>query len=207
MNLRSVAVFALIAGAAGLASCRGLWQPKPAQSASAERGKQIYERHCIACHAPRATGDAFLAVPALAGQRREYLQLQIERFSTDERHSAQMDWAFKRSPMDLSQAAADIAAYLSDLPVTRFADADLRFQAEGEAIFAAQCAACHAADARGNPIGAIPSIRAQHDSYLVNRLHRFASVSPTVVIPAHRIDDHAVIAVSAYLSSLEGAPH
>jgi cytochrome c553 len=187
---------------AGLASCEStpaLQQPVPVAQI---RGKAIYQRDCVACHAQQGAGVAFTAVPALAGQRFEYLREQIENFSTDERHSPPMRWAFNRASTKPLQSADDLAAYLSHLPAQRFASGDPRFHAEGEKGYAALCVACHAEDARGNPAGTIPSLRTQQDSYLVNRLRGFASSSPATRIAAHEVDDHTIVAIAAYLSSL-----
>lgn len=115
-----------------------------------------------------------------------------------------MRWAFNRASTKPLQSADDLATYLSHLPVQQFASGDPRFHAEGEKDYATLCAACHAEDARGNPAGSIPSLRAQHDSYLVGRLRRFASSSPAIRIAAHEVDDHVIVAVAAYLSSLHG---
>lgn len=189
--------------AAGLASCESTPALQPVPLAQA-RGKALYQRECVGCHTQHGTGDAFMAVPALAGQRFEYLREQIQNFSSDERHSTPMRWAFNRASTRPLQSADDLAAYLSHLPAQRFAGGDPRFHAEGEKDYVAQCAACHAMDARGNPAGSIPSLRAQHDAYLVNRLRRFASSSPTIRITGHGVDDHTMIAIAAYLSSLRG---
>jgi cytochrome c553 len=145
-----------------------------------------------------------MAVPALAGQRFEYLREQIGNFATDERHSPRMRWAFNRASTKPLQSADDLATYLSHLPAQRFASGDPGFHAEGEKDYATLCAACHAEDARGNPAGTTPSLRAQHNGYLVNRLRQFASTSPTVKIAAHEVDDHTIVAIAAYLSSLPG---
>jgi cytochrome c553 len=59
-------------------------------------------------------------------------------------------------------------------------------QARGKAIYQRDRVACHA----------------QHNSYLVNRLRQFASTSLTVKIAAHEVDDHTIVAIAAYLSSL-----
>lgn len=190
--------------AAGPAGCESTSAHRQAASPAQTRGKAAYQRSCVGCHAERGTGDAFTAVPALAGQRFEYLREQILHFTTDERHSPRMRWAFNRASPKPLQSAEDLASYLSNLPLQGFAQSDLRFHAEGEQDYAAQCAACHAQDARGNTAGTIPSLRAQHDSYLVNRLRRFPSASPTIKIAAHELDDHTIVAVAAYLSSLRG---
>ncbi len=199
-----IALCTLTAGLAGLGGCENLSHRAATEPAPVARGKAIYERHCVACHATRGTGDSFLAVPALAGQRFDYLRQQIERFSSDERHSPRMRWALSRVSMNTPLAASDVASYLSQLPVMRFAEGDPRFHAQGEASFVAHCAACHGMDAEGRADGPIPSLRAQHDSYLVGRLRRFSSESPTAAIGAHALDDHSIIAIAAYLSSLRG---
>lgn len=190
--------------AAALAGCESSPTQRQSAPAAQTRGRTIYQRNCVACHAQQGTGDAFLAVPALAGQRYEYLREQIRNFAADERHSAPMRWAFNRASTNPLQSAEDLASYLSHLPAQRFASGDPRFHAEGERDYTAQCAACHAGDARGNPAGTIPSLRAQHDSYLVDRLRRFESASPTIRIAAHDVDDHTIVAIAAYLSSLRG---
>jgi cytochrome c553 len=189
---------------AGPAGCESTSAHQQSASFAQTRGKAIYQHSCVGCHAERGTGDAFTAVPALAGQRFEYLREEIRNFSTDERHSSRMQLSFAHASVKPLQSADYLASYLSQLPLQRFAQSDLRFHEEGEKDYAALCAACHAGDARGNSAGTIPSLRAQHDSYLVNRLRRFASTSPTVKITAHEVDDHAIVAVSAYLSSLPG---
>lgn len=191
--------------AAGLANCESTPALRHSVPTAQARGKAIYQRDCVACHAQQGTGDAFLAVPALAGQRFEYLREQIGNFATDERHNPRMRWAFNRASAKPLQSADDLATYLSHLPAQRFASGDPRFQTEGEKDYTALCAACHAEDARGNPAGTIPSLRAQHDSYLVNRLRGFASSSPTIRVTAHEVDDHTNVAIAAYLSSLGGA--
>jgi cytochrome c553 len=194
-------VVSVAAGPASNESTPALQQSVPVAQM---RGKAIYQHDCVACHAQQGTGDAFMAVPALAGQRYEYLREQIGNFATDERHSSPMRWAFDRASPKPLQSADDLATYLSHLPAQRFALGDPRFHAEGEKDYATLCAACHAGDARGNPAGTIPSLRTQHDSYLVSRLRRFASSGPTIKIAAHEVDDHTIIAIAAYLSSLRG---
>lgn len=190
--------------AAGLASCESTPALQQSVSPAQTRGKALYQHDCVGCHGQHGTGNGFNAVPALAGQRFEYLREQIENFATDDRHSSSMRWAFNHASTKPHQSAHDLADYLSHLPVQRFADEDTRFHAEGEKNYRTLCATCHATDARGNPAGTIPALRAQHDSYLVNRLRRFDSSSPTIRIAAHAVDDHAMVAIAAYLSSLRG---
>jgi cytochrome c553 len=120
--------------AAGLASCESTSARQQTVSPAQARGKASYQRNCVACHAQHGTGDAFMAVPALAGQRFEYLREQIGNFATDERHSPCMRWAFNRASTKPLRSADDLATYLSHLPVQRFASSDPRFHAEGEKV-------------------------------------------------------------------------
>lgn len=198
------ALFILTAALGGLTSCGAISTPKRMQPDASARGKTIYQHHCIGCHGQHGTGDAFQSVPALAGQRFEYLRLQIERFAIDERHDYRMRRAFNRVSMNDPVVAVDVATYLSLLPMQRFADSDPRYREQGEKQYLARCATCHGLEAQGRSDGAVPALRAQHDAYLVHRLRRFASDSPTVGVAAHSIDDNAIVPIAAYLSSLQG---
>ncbi len=202
MRQLAVALCAAAAGMAGMASCTATSTGVPRASDASIRGKAIYQQHCIGCHGQSGTGDAFKSIPALAGQRFEYLRRQIEQFATDQRHDSEMQWAFKRVSMTSPESAVDVATYLSGLPMQRFADTNPHHRARGERIYLDHCSGCHGTDAHGNADGAIPSLRDQHDFYLVNRLRRFAFTSPGVAVAAHSLDDTAIVAVSAYLSSL-----
>jgi mono/diheme cytochrome c family protein len=191
------------AGMSGFAGCTTTATEGHAVPDAAARGKAIYEQHCVGCHGQLGTGDAFQAVPALAGQRMEYLRLQIEQFSTNQRHSSRMQWAFNRFSMTEPESA-DVATFLSGLPMQRFADSDSRHRWRGEKIYLEHCVDCHGANALGSADGAVPSLRDQHDSYLVDRLRRFASTSPNVSVAEHAVADADIVTVSAYLSSLPG---
>jgi cytochrome c553 len=200
----AVALCAAAATMAGVASCTTTSTGEGRVSDASVRGKAVYEQHCVGCHGQLGTGDAFKSIPALAGQRLEYLRRQIEQFATDQRHDSEMQWAFKRVSMTAPESAVDVATYLSGLPMQRFADTDPRHRAQGERIYQDHCSVCHGTDGQGNADGAIPSLRDQHDTYLVNRLKRFAATSPGVAVAAHAMDDTGIVAVSAYLSSLSG---
>jgi cytochrome c553 len=171
---------------------------------AADRGEKIYKQYCAACHAGEGTGNSFRAVPALAGQRAEYLRRQIVSFSSDERHSSDMRWAFSQVSMNTPQTAADVVSYISELPTPKFGEADHRFEAEGKTNFVARCAGCHSMDALGSPDGTIPSLRTQNAPYLFGRLSRFAAQGPALGVSARALDRHDIIAISSYLSSLKG---
>lgn len=123
----------------------------------ARQGKSFYAHRCIGCHGAGGYGDPFKAVPALAGQRYEYLVQQISRFVANDRSSTPMLWAFARQPTLEPQASVDIAAYLSNLPPIPIAQAAAPRDLElGARVFHKQCAACHGEEATGSAGSAIP---------------------------------------------------
>lgn len=73
------------------------------------RGEQLYragdaEKHitaCIACHGPKATGNAYAGFPRLAGQKAEYTILQLQAFKEGKRAN------------DLQEIMRDISGHMS----------------------------------------------------------------------------------------------
>ncbi len=91
---------------------------EPADKAEIAAGAKIYQEGiekqdvpaCMSCHGDKAQGNELF--PRLAGQRRNYLEKQLEAFSTELRANEIMhENAKKLSARQIS----DIAAYLSSL--------------------------------------------------------------------------------------------
>jgi cytochrome c553 len=109
-----------------------------------------------------------------------------------------------------SQAWADLAGYLSNLPPARVPETgDGKGVELGEAIFQEQCASCHEEDARGDDDGFIPSLRDQHYSYLIRAMrgigasHRL-NVDSDLVRFLDSFDTEEITAVADYLSRMRG---
>jgi cytochrome c553 len=175
-----------------------------------KRGAGLYSVHCVGCHRREALGDPTNVVPALAGQRQAYLVMQLADFSELERRSENMHKTVSRNAVANPQAWADLAGYLSALPPARLPQTGDGGGVElGEAIFQEQCASCHEEDARGDDDGFIPSLRAQHYSYLV-RAMRGIGTSHRLNIDADlarfldSLDTEEMTAVADYLSRLRG---
>ena len=178
--------------------------------ADAKRGAALYSEHCAACHRQQGLGDPGNVVPALAGQRQAYLIKQLADFTELERESSDMHRVAARTAVNDPQAWADLAGYLSALPVTRVPETGDGGGVElGEAIFQEQCAACHAEDARGDDDGFIPSLRDQHYGYLVRAMrglgasHRL-NVDADLARFLDSFDTDEITAVADYLSRLRG---
>ena len=175
---------------------------------NSKRGAELYSEHCAGCHRQQALGDAKNVVPALAGQRQAYLIKQLVDFTELERESSDMHKVASRTAVANPQAWADLAGYLSNLPVVRFPETgDGGGVQLGEAIFQEQCASCHEEDARGDDDGFIPSLRDQHYGYLVGAMrgmgasHRL-NVDADLVRFLDSFDSDEITAVADYLSRL-----
>jgi len=178
--------------------------------ANAKRGASLYAAHCASCHGKQALGDPGNVVPALAGQREAYLIKQLADFVELERDSSDMHKVAARTAVNDPQAWADLAGYLSALPVTRFPETGDGGGVElGEAIFQEQCASCHDQDARGDDDGFTPSLRDQHYAYLVRAMrgigasHRL-NVDADLTRFLDSFDTEEITAVADYLSRLRG---
>jgi len=175
-----------------------------------KRGGGLYEVHCARCHGQGAVGDSRNVVPALAGQREAYLIKQLADFAELERDSEAMHAVVAKAALSEPQVWADVAGYLSQLPVVRLPEtADGSGVELGEAIFQEQCASCHDEDARGDDDGFIPSLRDQHYSYLVRQMRGLAAshrlnVDVDLVRFLDSFDTDEITAVADYLSRLRG---
>jgi len=91
---------------------------EPADPAEIAAGKKIYDEGiekqevpaCMSCHNDKAQGNE--AFPRLAGQRRGYLERQLEAFSTQLRANEIMH---ENSKKLTARQISDVAAYLSSL--------------------------------------------------------------------------------------------
>jgi cytochrome c553 len=175
-----------------------------------KRGGGLYEVHCARCHGQAGIGDPRNVIPALAGQREAYLIKQLADFAELERDGEAMHAVVSKAALNEPQVWADLAGYLSQLPVVRFPEtADGKGVELGEAIFQEQCSSCHEEDARGDDDGFIPSIRDQHYSYLVRQMRSLASshrlnVDADLVRFLDSFDTDEMTSVADYLSRLRG---
>jgi cytochrome c553 len=178
---------------------------------------------CFACHGAAGVSTA-PTFPRLAGQRVDYLYQRLLSF----KRAAPTDPYYSASPMkplvaNLSDAdMRDLAMYFSAQtpPVPSAAAAPP--PGKGEALFLAgdpargtpPCQGCHGADAAGpsistGPYAAYPSLRGQYAPYLIARLTNFHKHLPHDTTNdfimggvAQTLDDEAIQAIAAWLSSL-----
>lgn len=147
-----------------------------ALDAHPKHGRSLFIAQCAACHGSAGHGDSSRSIPALAGQRFAYIVRQLANFSGDQRENDTMHHVAARPKMREPQSWADIAAYVSRLPVNPRAETgDGSHLALGRGIFHEQCASCHEQDAGGDNDGLVPALKGQHYSYLLGQLRQLAA--------------------------------
>ncbi len=182
-----------------------------------ERGKQLYA-NCVACHQADGSGYKLLNAPAIAGLSEKYVAAQIAKFKEGHRGGDPRDASgLQMRPMaSLLTSEADIAAVAKYVASLESKPTEATIEGgnaeKGKALFMT-CQACHGADAAGNDLLNAPSLRNQHDWYLVAQLHKFkdgvrgsnpqdvtgSQMRPMAMTLA---DDQAVKDVVAYIHSL-----
>ncbi len=168
----------------------------------------MFEKYCTPCHEAHGYGDVFRIVPALAGQRSEYIVARLASFSAAGSNGPEMHRVLSQSPLTDPQTWADLARYVNQLPMVRYPEGgDGRHIAEGRQSFVRQCAGCHGADALGNASGSAPALRGQNYTYLYTTLTRIAHGERADAGEAHAaltadMSGHGGKAIADYLSSL-----
>ena len=144
--------------------------------AHVKHGRSLFISQCAGCHGTTGHGDSSRSIPALAGQRFAYIVRQLANFSGDERENDTMHHVVNRPNMRGPQSWADVAAYVSRLPVNPAAETgDGTHLTLGRGIYREQCASCHLPDAGGDQDGLVPALKGQHYSYLLGQLRQLAA--------------------------------
>ncbi len=180
---------------------------------NASIGMLLFLKRCAACHGRHAWGDGPREIPALAGQRENYLIEQMERFAADERrgspmHGRAMFTSMQPADVNRRQGMLNLAAYLTQ--AARNPEPDhgpgqgLR---EAKEAFNSRCATCHGDDGGGMP-ERVPAIGGQHYEYLSARLSFLAAAPkshPGQLGPARGADLEALADYISRLSYLRAS--
>ena len=175
---RCTLLLALLSAASGTAAA----VPPPApDSLDPNRGQILYLRHCVPCHGGQAWGDGPREIPALAGQREDYLTEQLTRFADDTRpgsvmHGPAMHDALKAPDVNRAAAIRDLAAYLARAAAAPRAEQGRGGSLDvGKRAYLRACAGCHGEDGAGRDGAAAPRIGGQHFRYLLSRLRELGA--------------------------------
>lgn len=129
---------------------------------------------CARCHLPEAWGSRDGGYPQLAGQHVNVLIRQILAIREGRRDNPAMRPFVQQRVLGDYQDVVDVVAYISTLPMNPqpgrgpWPPGSAEY-AEGEALYAAHCAACHGIDGAGDDGAAYPRLQGQHFDYLVRQ--------------------------------------
>ena len=135
-----------------------------------EHGSSLYET-CTVCHQSNGAGAADGDIPIIAGQHYEVIITQLVDFRRTERVDLRMNALAARHNLESSQDLADVAAYISSMPVQWTNGVGTgQFTELGAQIYNRACVSCHGADAEGNDQLRHPRLAGQHYGYLVKQI-------------------------------------
>lgn len=169
--------------------------------ANLEHGKKIYKT-CALCHSPEGWGNPIGRYPQIAGQHPKVIIKQLADIRAKNRDNPTM-YPFSRSTyLKNAQAIADIAAYVSHLPmVPNNALGKGNDLVNGEKLYKDNCTKCHGEQGEGDNDEYFPRIQGQHYAYLLRQLvwikegkRRNADEKMTKQIHSFSADDLAAVA-------------
>jgi mono/diheme cytochrome c family protein len=96
-----------VVGLLALAGCSG----EPPLDPAAERGRQVYQAQCTACHASDPARDGAIG-PAVKGASRELLEARLLRGTYPEGYQPRRPTQVMQPMPNLGPSVTDLAAYL-----------------------------------------------------------------------------------------------
>jgi cytochrome c553 len=176
-----------------------------------ENGSRLY-RNCVACHGAEGWGDTSGSYPQIAGQLSSVIIKQLADIRAGNRDNPIMRAFSSQRALGDAQSIADVAAYISQLPMTpdngRAMGGDLAY---GKEVYDKECADCHGSNGEGDQAEHVPAIYGQHYHYLVRQFHwirngRRRNADPEMVEQIERFSAREISAVMAYTASLRPPP-
>ncbi len=134
-----------------------------------ENGKSVY-MVCTVCHMPEGWGTVDGVYPQIAGQLQSVIIKQLADIRARNRDNPTMRPFTVPELMGGAQEIADVAAYISQLPMNPMNSVGPgRDLSHGEKLYLQYCADCHGDSGEGNEKKHIPKIHGQHFRYLVRQ--------------------------------------
>jgi len=173
-----------------------------------ENGKKVY-KICAVCHAPEGWGLENGAYPQVAGQVNTVIIKQLADIRARNRDNPTMRPFTSPALLGGAQELADVAAYISQLPMTphngKGAGNDLEL---GKRLYEDNCTECHGNNGEGNVEDHIPAIYGQHYRYLVRQFEwiktgRRRNADSKMVKQVRGFRHRDVLAVMDYVSRLQ----
>ncbi len=180
--------------------------------ANLEHGKAIY-RNCALCHSPEGWGNPSGRFPQIAGQHQKVIIKQLADIRAKNRDNPTM-YPFSRSTyLKDAQAMANVAAYVSALPMVpnnalgRGDDLE-----KGKKIYEDNCTKCHGSNGEGSDKDYYPRIQGQHYQYILRQMQWIKSgkrrnADTKMVKQINAFSEIDLKAVADYVSRLKPATH
>jgi len=134
-----------------------------------DNGRQVYLT-CAVCHLPEGWGSVDGNYPQIAGQLRTVVIKQLADFRAGNRDNPLMYPFSVPGILGGPQEIADVAAYVSQLPMTPHNSVGPGTELElGKQLYEANCVDCHGVRGEGDVDKHIPAIAGQHYPYLLRQ--------------------------------------
>ena len=173
-----------------------------------ENGKRIF-RYCIDCHQPNGWGSPAEAIPQTAGQHRSVIIKQLSDIRAGNRDARRMTPYAREDLLGGAQGIADVAGYVSTLPMTPTpSHGNGRDLGGAGAVYKTRCARlCHGMYGEGDDRTVKPRIHGQHYEYLFRQLKlirdgKRRNANKAMVRRLDGLTDAALSALADYVSRL-----
>ncbi len=170
-------------------------------------GRQVY-RICAICHTPEGWGLVNGAYPQVAGQLRTVIIKQLADIRARNRDNPTMLPFTSPRLLGGAQEIADVAAYISHLPMTPHNGVGPGLDlAWGEQLYKDNCTECHGDRGEGDLEDHIPAIYGQHFLYLLRqfeyiKMERRRNADKKMVKQIHNFSPRDIHAVLDYVSRI-----
>lgn len=165
----------VLAGQAELEAAMAEYKEALSKQADPENGRKVYLT-CAVCHRPEGWGTVDGVYPQIAGQLPSVIIKQLADFRAGNRENPLMYPFSVPRILGGPQQMADVAAYVSQLPMTPHngvgPGVDL---ALGEQLYRDNCVDCHSEQGVGDSEEHIPQIAGQHYMYLMRQFDAIRS--------------------------------
>ncbi len=134
-----------------------------------ENGRKVYQV-CTVCHRPEGWGSSDGRYPQIAGQLASVIIKQLADIRARNRDNPTMRPFASPQLLGGPQEIADVAAYVSQLPMDPFSIKGSGFDLEyGKKLYQDNCADCHGDKGEGDAGKHIPAIYGQNIRYLTRQ--------------------------------------